>query len=114
MSFSSSHLLPCVITALFPAFGGFHRLAVDDRRAGFGFPALLSAQILAQGGIQRFPATIDPPQAKIVVDRFPRRQIVGHHPPRTAGAQDIKDAVEYRTPAMFTRSAGCGFLWQVL
>lgn len=45
----------------------------------------LDPQPFAQGSIDEFSPAIIPPDADVVVDRLPRREVVGQEAPVTAG-----------------------------
>ena len=96
------------------AFRRFHRLAIQNRGARLRlFLMPLPTHFRTQGLIQSLPETVLAPQTKIMVDRLPRWQVTRKHTPRTAALQDIEDAVQYHSPAMFTRTTCRGFGWQV-
>ena len=48
----------------------------------------------AQGAVEPFPGSVFGPAAEVLVHRLPRREVMGQHPPRAAGAQRVQDAVE--------------------
>ena len=45
-----------------------------------------------------FPMSLLGPEAEVVIAGLPVRQVVGHHAPCAASAQDVKDPVENRAP----------------
>jgi len=47
-----------------------------------------------------FPQAIPPPEAKRVIHRFPRRQIVRKQAPRASASEDLEDGVENFTSAV--------------
>lgn len=40
-----------------------------------------NARLSAQHLVDLLPRTIKPPLPEIIIDRFPSREIMGHHPP---------------------------------
>ena len=48
------------------------------------------------------------PQPEVVVAGFPMGQVVGHHPPCAARADDVEDAVDDAPPRMLLRSSSQG------
>nr|WP_322509883.1 hypothetical protein [Anaerolinea sp.] len=48
-----------------------------------------------------------------MIDRLPGRQVAGQHPPRIATLQDVENAIQDRSPAMFSRASSRSFGWQV-
>lgn len=51
------------------------------------------------------PGAIVAPEAKIMVTRGVRREVIGHHIPGATGSQDIKDAVDDLVKGVFTGPA---------
>ena len=45
----------------------------------------------AQGAVEPFPGSVFGPPAEVLVHRLPRREVMGQHPPRAAGAQRVQD-----------------------
>jgi len=70
-------LAAAVVAAGAAPLGGPGGLAVDDRGAGRGLPARTAAQPFAQGGVDPPPGAVDAPEAEVVVDGLPRRELVG-------------------------------------
>jgi hypothetical protein len=61
------------------------------------------------------PGAVPTPAPEVLVDKLPWRQVMWHQTPRTAAAQDIKDAVEDLPLGVFLRPAtGFGFRYQTL
>jgi len=73
----------------------------------------LSTHFRTQGLVQSLPETFLSPQTKIMIDRLPGRQVRGKHAPGTATLQDVENAIQYRSPAVFTWTTGLRFGWQV-
>ena len=78
-----------------PFFRGLHRLAVDDGRAGRGFPSGGFPNPGTQGLPYPLPSPIISPLPKVPPDRAPRWQVVGHQPPGYAAPQHVQDAVDH-------------------
>ena len=86
------------------------RLAVDDGRAGRGFPPGPLSVGHQKGMVNRCPNTLDLPAAQIVVDRLPGREIVRQQPPGRAGAELIEDGLNDPALVRFPRPpTGLGF-----
>lgn len=68
-----------------PFLRGLDRLADANRPARLRIAVRLDPQPFAQGGTDEFSPTIIPPDADVVVDRLPRRELVGQEAPVTAG-----------------------------
>ena len=83
-----------VVAPRLAPLGGVDALAVDDRRRG----ALLAAVGVPQPGAEHVedlrPGAVEPPPAVVEVDGAPGGQVVGHHPPGDAAADQVEDAVE--------------------
>ena len=78
-----------------PFFRGLHALVVDDRRAGNGTSACGLPDHGPQCLVDSFPSPIPGPLAEVFVQRLPMRQVVGDHPPRATGAQQVQDTVDH-------------------
>ena len=81
---------------------GLDRLAVDDSGAGLGITAEVHAEPFAQRRVDPLPGPIQAPFPEIVVDRLPRRPLLGQEAPSAAGAQLIEDRVEERAQRVET------------
>lgn len=73
--------------------GGAHRLAVEDRRRGRGWPAAALAVGHDEGMVDALSDTLALPAAQIIIDRLPWGQIMGQKPPRHADPQKIEDGI---------------------
>ena len=72
-----------------------YSLAVNYASTGRFAPADKAPQNLAQAGIDGFQQVRAAPGAKVVVNRFPSRKILWHHPPRTTTFQNIKNTIKH-------------------
>ena len=72
-----------------PLFRGLDALAVDDGSAGDGIPSFFLPDLAAQRLLNPLPSAIGPPFSEIPPHRAPGRQVMGHHSPWYAAAQDI-------------------------
>jgi hypothetical protein len=61
---------------------------------GVGITPHLHAGGSMQCSVEPLPEALHTPQTKVMVDRFPRRQIMRQQPPGAATAQDIEDGIE--------------------
>jgi hypothetical protein len=78
MALSALHLLAAVVSSLLSSHAGaLSRLAIDDAGAWLRISAHTDAHSLAQGGVQPFSGAIDTPSSEVMVDGFPRREVVG-------------------------------------
>src|SRR5258706_8132147 len=61
----------------------------------------------AQDLMESGPSSISGPTAKVIINGLPRAKILGEHPPSTAGADQVEDAIDHLaqvgegTPAPF-------------
>ena len=78
-----------------PFFRGFYRLAVDDGPAGGGIPSLALPDHGAQCLLHPLPSAVFAPFPEIPPDCAPRRQVMGHHSPGYAAAQNVQYAVNH-------------------
>ena len=69
-----------------------------------GVPLQAYPRALTQGGVHPFPGPIHSPEAEVVVDGLPRREVVGQKAPSTAAAYHVKNRVEDLAQAMQARS----------
>src|SRR4051812_8246688 len=77
-----------------PPIGDSDALAVQDPGAGGRITALADALVFAQHGQDLFPQPVAAPEAKVVVDGLPGRQVMGQQAPGAAAAHPIRDGVE--------------------
>src|SRR5829696_6405014 len=83
--FASFDLLGPVVTALFPAHACcLDRLAIHYGGTGLRVSLEADSHPLAQGGVHPFPRPVQAPEAEVVVDRLPRREVVWQESPGTA------------------------------
>src|SRR3712207_5909067 len=109
-------LLGTVVATLFSAHArGLDRLGIHDGRAGLRVPLEAYPRALAQGRVHPLPRPVQTPEPKVVVDGFPRREVVRLESPGAAALYDVEDGVEdlaqgidARTPVGF-RSGKVGF-----
>ena len=107
--FSSFDLLGSVVTARFAAYArGLDRLAIHYRGTGLRVPLQAHSHASAQGGVHPFPRPVQAPEAEVVVDRFPRWEVVRQQSPGTAtlehvedGVKDLAQRIDPRTPVGF-------------
>lgn len=82
--------------------GDWHRLAIDNERAGLGrvvgFFACLPARYVKQMPDQLSLS----PSSKIVVDRLPRRKSAGQHPLLTSRFDQVENGVQNAAPEVVT------------
>jgi hypothetical protein len=86
--------LAAVITPRTAHHSGFDRLAIEDGRRWLGIAPQLHADGGVQGSMEPLPEALHTPQAKVVIRRFPRRQIMGQQSPGAATAQDIENSIQ--------------------
>ena len=114
MTFSACNLLSSVKTALQTAFRSLDGLAIYNRGTRLRlFPVSLSTHSRAQGLVHLLPQDILSPQAEIMIDGLPRRQVAGHHSPGTAALQNVENAIQNHAPAVSARPTSRRFAWQV-
>ena len=114
MSFSACNLLSSVKTAIRASFRGLDRLAIHNGGTGLWlFLVPLSSYFHTQGLVQSLPETFLSPQTEVMIDSLPGRQVARKHAPGTATLQDIENAIQNDSPAMFARATGLGLGWQV-
>lgn len=106
MAFASFDLLAAIIPAHPTDAGGLDRLAVNDPSAGLGITPQADAEPLAQDGMEALPRPIQPPHARIVIDRLPGRPFLRQEAPGAARAQDGEDGVQNRPPRVDLRTTG--------
>src|SRR5215217_8620205 len=107
MALSAFDLLSCVVAAFFSTYAGrFDRLGVHYRCAGLRVSLEANSHSFAQGGMHPLPGSVQAPGAKVVVDGFPGREVVGQQPPGAAAANDVEDGVEDLTGAVHLGTPG--------
>jgi hypothetical protein len=93
------------VIALGTAYGGgFDRLAIENGCPRLRIPPGLDPDGRMQRLVERIPADLQPPEAKVVVHGFPRWQIMGRQSPGTATAEHIKNSLEEFTDRMASGS----------
>src|SRR5260370_12436630 len=85
---------------LAPQLRTLDRLAVDAAGAGSGLPAGQHANPLSQEVVDAPQSAIVTPLSKVVVDGFPRGEILGQHPPLAAVLVAAEDAIVH-TPDIY-------------
>src|SRR2546421_4965188 len=98
-------LLGAVEPVVTTTIGRCEGLRVDHACARLPVTSREYAEVTAQDIVDPFPGTIFSPAPKIMIDNAPGRHIVGHMPPRTAGAQDIQDRIDNFPLGILLRSA---------
>src|SRR4051812_14385217 len=83
-----------IIAALPSRLGALHTLAVDDKRGRLGLPPHLLADLLDQGGVDRFPGAFPTPFVEVVAYALPFREFMGQQPPLAAGAREVAQRVD--------------------
>lgn len=68
-------------------------LAVEDRRTGFGVPALLLPKADSEGVVERGPSMIEGPLAVDTKHCLPGRKVRRHQSPRDPAFEDVEDGV---------------------
>jgi hypothetical protein len=89
------------------------RLAVDDARARLRLAANADAEVLAEQLVNVLPSPVQSPQAKVVICRLPRRELVREQPPGTAAANDVEDGVQDLADRAEPWSANIFWRWQI-
>jgi hypothetical protein len=106
MSLSATDLLATVKAALSSTNTCcFHRLRVNDTSTGLRVTAQSDAQFLTYDLVNALPGAIDPPQAIVMIDSLPRRQVMRKQSPSAAAADDVKGRIEDLAPSVFPRTA---------
>ena len=113
MPFSTCNLLSSIKSTFQATFRGLGRLTIQDRGAWLTLLSRFQSYSFTQQVVQAFPSAVCTSQAKIVINSFPRWQIARQHPPRTTTLQDIENPIQNPAPAMFSRTTGLRFGWQV-
>jgi len=85
--------------------GRANRLAIDDACTRLRVAPDSRAELLAQDSVEVLPGAVQPPQAEIVIDGWPGRELVWQQPPSAAtsnnvedGVQDLAEGVKARSP----------------
>jgi hypothetical protein len=106
----------CFLIDIYPqlraAFGAFHALAINNRRAGLAVAPFALPNDFHQGGIELFPVTGLTPAPEVRIHRLPRRKFVGQQPPGTTRLHQIKERVQDFPHRPDTRAAFAGLRQQ--
>src|SRR5262245_59534138 len=94
MPLAAVNLLVRILAMRSPLLGGLDALAVDDPHAGARLPAGAAADPVAQGVVDLGPGAVVAPLVEVVVASAPWGEVMRHHPPGAAAAEDVEDAVE--------------------
>jgi hypothetical protein len=106
VALSSFDLLGPVVTTLVPTHSrGLERLAIHYGRAGLRVSVEADSHTLAQGSMHPLPGAVQTPEAEVVVDGLPRRELVGQQSPGAATLQDVEDGVEDLAQGIYPRTA---------
>ena len=102
------HLLACVVPSGPPFSAVFTdwlsmMAAPSASSGGCGLAALSLPQHGMQRVVGSLPGSIPAPSTEIMECSAPRRQVVGEHPPRAAGAQHEADGVDDLAPRILDR-----------
>src|SRR5215831_19989204 len=92
-------------------FTGAHRLAVQHRSAGLALSSSRLPHPLAHRVMHLRPDSLPAPRPRVMIDRMPRRQIVGQQFPCAAAANCVTDPIHDLAACMFGRTPsrfGCG------
>ena len=98
-----------------PFFRRFHRLTVEEGGGGSGFTAFLHPHVFAQAVVDFLENPHQGPDAKIVIDCLPFREVMRQQSPASACFGLIKEGVEdlaIRNLARTPRFAACFGLWK--
>src|SRR5215212_1677521 len=112
MALATIDLLARVIAALqSPDFGRLDALRVNNpsrwSRTATGLLPDFGAELVVDG----FPSAVQPPQAEVMIDSLPLREILGQQIPADAAADQIKDGVQDLAHISGTR-ASAGFCFR--
>src|SRR5262249_46516573 len=94
MPLAALDLLTAVRAPLLATQGRLDRLTVESGGAGRRCPPGLDAGQGTQGVEDLLPGTVPVPPLEVVVDRLPRRQVMGQRPPGTPFAGVVKQGVD--------------------
>jgi len=89
-------------------FGGLGTLAIDDRSARLGCPALAVVFFVPEGFVDPRTRLVQTPLAIMVVDAVVVRVFLGQFIPLTASAQDVEDGIYNLTHVEFQRMPWVG------
>src|SRR6266404_4361294 len=107
MTLATLDVLGCVVASLASLIGRAHALGIQNGCGGLNVFADGHSCHCAQDFMESGPGSISGPAAKVIINGLPRTKILGEHPPSTAGAHQIKDAIDHLarvgggTPAPF-------------
>src|SRR5260221_9180048 len=107
----SRELFAPIIAMRSASFGGFDRLAINNRCARCRLASVLHAQALPQRLHHSFPNAGVTPLAKVVIHRRPGRIVMGQQTPGSSTAQHIKDSIEDLPHIDASRSASWFGCW---
>src|SRR5215207_2473448 len=106
VAFSALDLLAAIIASLLSSHAGaLDRLRIDNTRGGLRITPKTDPQALADGCVEPLPGTIDAPEAKVMVDGLPRREVVRQQAPGAAAAENVEDGVEDLAQVVEARSS---------
>src|SRR5271165_535981 len=114
MTLAALDLLAPVRAPFLALLGGLDRLAVDGGGAGRWCPPSFDAGQGAEGVEELLPSAVPVPPLEVIVDGFPRGQVVGQCPPGTTFASMVEQRVDdlaqlsLAGPATPVASAGSG------
>src|SRR5438552_4654020 len=88
-----------LLSAIIAARGSTHSrgldgLRVDNPGTGLRLPTGANADETAQRIVQAPPEPFQTPQTKVMVNRFPARQVMREQVPRASAAQPVEDPVQ--------------------
>jgi hypothetical protein len=93
--------------------GRFDRWAVDDRRPRLRVTARLDPGADTECRVQPLPQALQAPEPAVMGDRWPRRHVVGHQPPRTPAPQPIENGMQDLSARMAPRPPTALGGWQM-
>ena len=70
-------------------------LTIDNGRTGLGLSTSFFADRFSQGIIDLLPQPVIPKAAKVTIDRWPRRKVVGQQPPGTPASQHVENSIDH-------------------
>ena len=108
VALSSLDLLTSIVATFFAAHpGGLDALAVDDASAGLWISPEVHPCPPAQCLVQPLPSAVNAPEAEVVVDGFPGREIMREQTPGAAAPHHVEeDGVEDLAQGVHPRASG--------